>query len=78
LHADRFLVDLFKDKTRGALADQRFHGMFHRFRQRMFTKNDRPVVRSECVTSSSTKMKEAADEAAKDRERSSATAGLVS
>ncbi|MFL5440701.1 MAG: hypothetical protein ACJ79W_16200 [Myxococcales bacterium] len=26
---DRFLVDLFKDNTRGALADQRFHGMFH-------------------------------------------------
>jgi hypothetical protein len=26
---DRFLVDLFKDKTRGALADQRFRGMFH-------------------------------------------------
>ncbi len=26
---DRFLVDLFKDKSRGALADQRFHGMFH-------------------------------------------------
>jgi hypothetical protein len=26
---DQFLVDLFKDKSRGAAADQRFQGMFH-------------------------------------------------